>query len=202
MDKRTKHHYSLQKEHTALRIWKDYGYIIAVATGIVFIIFLTILGNRFYRMRQSSRDAETFYSYVSQLQVPKVEPFVRVGKLPKLAHHNMAGLAEVFAESAILQKAGIIPDQLANLQTTKMPDEPFLRGILGYSRARISLSLGDPMGVKESIMLTKEDGASFEVFHEASAFIQALSERRPETLESSLRPDSPAFLLRVAAYLE
>jgi len=59
-----------------------------------------------------------------------------------------------------------------------------------------------PKGCKRKSDDCKKDNVSYEVFKEAAAFIEALSENSPKKLEASLSPDSPDFLIRVAAYLE
>ena len=201
MDKRTRHEYGLPKEHAVLRIWRRFGRGIAASIVIVLLSVLAILGYRFRLNSQTEHDVALLYTYISQLQDSKIEPSEHLQKLPEFGHLNMAGLAEVLAESAFLKKTDG-PNKLNGLPKTKMPKEPFLRGIRGYSRARIALLQRDPKAVNENLLITKKDKVSYEVFKEAAAFIEALSENSPKKLEASLSPDSPDFLIRVVAYLE
>jgi hypothetical protein len=201
MDKRTRHEYSLPKEHAVLRIWHRFGRYIAASIVIVFLSVLTVLGYRFRLNSHTEHDVASLYTYISQLQDSKIEPSEHLQKLPEFGHLNMAGLAEVLAESAFLQKTDG-PNKLNGLPKTEMPKDPFLRGIRGYSRARIALWQRDPKAVSENLMIVKKDNVSYEVFKEAAAFIEVLSENSPKKLEASLSPDSPDFLIRVAAYLE
>ena len=201
MDKRTRHEYGLPKEHAVLRIWRRYGRHIAASIVIVLLSALAILGYRFRLNNQTEHDVALLYTYISQLQDSKIEPSEHLQKLPEFGHLNMAGLAEVLAESAFLKKTDG-PNKLNGLPKTKMPKEPFLRGIRGYSRARIALLQRDPKAVNENLLITKKDKVSYEVFKEAAAFMEVLSENNPKKLEASLSPDSPDFLIRVVAYLE
>lgn len=201
MHKRTRHEYGLPKEHAVLRIWHRFGRRIAASIVIVLLFALAVLGYRFRINSHTEHDVASLYAYISQLQDSKIEPSEHLQKLPEFGHPNMVGLAEVLAESAFLQKTDG-PNKLNGLPKTKMPKEPFLRGIRGYSRARIALWQRDPKAVSENLLIIKKDNVSYEVFKEAAAFIEALSENSPKKLEASLSPDSPDFLIRVAAYLE
>ena len=201
MGKRTRNEYGLPKEHAVLRVWRMFGRRIVASIVIVLISALAVLVYRFRLNSQTDHDAGSLYAYISHLQDSKVEPSEHLQNLPEFGHLNMTGLAEVLAESAFLKKTDG-PNKLDGLPKTKMPKEPFLRGIRGYSRARIALWQRDPKAVSENLLITKKDKVSYEVFKEAAAFIEVLSENSPKKLEASLSPDSPDFLIRVAAFLE
>ena len=201
MDKRTRHKYGLPKEHAVLRIWHRFGRRIVASIVIVLLSALAVLGYRFRLDNHTEHDVASLHAYISQLQDLKIEPSEHLQKLPEFGHPNMAGLAEVLAESVFLQKTNG-PNRLIGLPKTKMPKDPFLRGIRGYSRARIALWQRDPKAVSENLLIIKKNNVSYEVFKEAAAFIEAISDNSPKKLEASLSPDSPDFLIRVAAYLD
>jgi len=199
--KRTRHEYGLPKEHAVLRVWRRFRRRIVASVVIVLISALAVLGYRFRLNSQTRHSVELLYAYTSQLQDPKINPSEHLQRLPEFGHPNMAGLAEVLAESALLKKTDA-SNGLNGLPKTKEPKEPFLRGIRGFSRARIALWQRDTKAVNENLLITKKDKVSYEVFKEAAAFIEVLSENNPKKLEASLTPDSPNFLTRVVAYLE